>query len=215
LVNAGHYVAVLAGSSSTQAAEFDIVPAHQPASLSFLAKPSRLPVDQPNGISGVAYVFDVFRNLILEPLPVEFQLSGLAGSAHGQTVQTQGGVAWIKMNSGSKAGAAQLFATVGGVREKRVLQQVPGEPCALKMSAQPSGASIKLQTEPVRDCSGNAVPDGTIVTFTETYNGGIATVDVPLKRGIAQTEMPAHEGATISVATGVVLGNEIRWGAAR
>ena len=38
-----------------------------------------------------------------------------------------------------------------------------------------------------------------------------STVDVPLKRGIAQVEMPAHEGATISVASGVVLGNQIRW----
>ena len=63
----------------------------------------------------------------------------------------------------------------------------------------------------MRDCSGNAVPDGTIVTFTETYNGSQATVDVPLKRGIARIEMPAYNGATISVATGVVMGNEIRW----
>jgi hypothetical protein len=63
----------------------------------------------------------------------------------------------------------------------------------------------------VRDCSGNPVPDGTIVTFTEAYSGGEATVDVPLKRGVAKTEMPAYDGATISVAAGVVMGNEIRW----
>jgi hypothetical protein len=36
-------------------------------------------------------------------------------------------------------------------------------------------------------------------------------VDVPLKQGIAKVEMPAHSGATISVASGVVLGNQIRW----
>jgi hypothetical protein len=64
----------------------------------------------------------------------------------------------------------------------------------------------------LRDCSGNAVPDGTVVTFTEMYDGGQSTVDVPLKRGIAQTELPAHDGAKISAATGVVLGNEIHWG---
>ena len=69
-----------------------------------------------------------------------------------------------------------------------------------------------METEPVRDCSGNAVPDGTIVTFTETYNGGESTVDVPLKQGVARADMPAYNGAKISVATGVVLGNEIRWG---
>jgi hypothetical protein len=80
------------------------------------------------------------------------------------------------------------------------------------MSAHPSGARLLLETEPVRDCGGNAVPDGTIVTFKETYSGGEATVDVPVKRGIARAEMPAYNGARISVATGVVMGNEIRWG---
>ena len=50
-----------------------------------------------------------------------------------------------------------------------------------------------------------------MVTFTETYDGAESTVDVPLKRGIAQVEMPSHSGAMISVASGVVLGNQIRW----
>jgi len=56
------------------------------------------------------------------------------------------------------------------------------------------------------------VPDGTIVTFTETYGDMQSTVDVPLKRDIASVEMPSHNGATISVASGVILGNQIRWG---
>jgi len=89
---------------------------------------------------------------------------------------------------------------------------VRGDPCSLKMSAHPAGQQIELQTEPVRDCSDNAVPDGTIVTFTESYEGGESTVDVPLKRGIAEVKMPARPGAKLSVASGVVLGNEIRWG---
>jgi hypothetical protein len=37
-------------------------------------------------------------------------------------------------------------------------------------------------------------------------------VDVPLKHDIAQTELPAYDGAVLSVATGVVMGNEIRVG---
>jgi len=28
---------------------------------------------------------------------------------------------------------------------------------------------------------------------------------------VASIEMPSHRGATISVASGVVLGNQIRW----
>jgi hypothetical protein len=210
LHNAGHYLVVLVGGS-TESGAFDVTAA-QPTALSFIAKPSRLPVDLHDGISGVAYVFDTFQNLVLQPTPVSFQLSGVAGVPQTRTVNTRNGVAWTKLDSASKEGAAQFEARVGSVSDKRVIQQVPGDPCRLKMNAKASGQRVELETEPVRDCSGNAVPDGTIVTFTEIYNGGEATVDVPLKRGIARTEMPAYSGATISVATGVVMGNEIRWG---
>ena len=73
--------------------------------------------------------------------------------------------------------------------------------------------TIVVETDPIRDCSGNAVPDGTIVTFTETDSRGLSTVDARVKRGIARAELPLSENATISVAAGVVLGNEvhIRW----
>jgi hypothetical protein len=116
------------------------------------------------------------------------------------------------MDSAAKEGNAQFVARVGDVSATRIIQEVPGDPCGLRMSARPSGQKIELETDPLRDCSGNAVPDGTVVTFTEVYEGKQTTVDVPLKRGIAQVELPAYNGAKISAATGVVLGNEIRWG---
>jgi len=211
LHNAGHYTLILVGGSSTEDGAFDVTAA-QPAALSLIAKPSRLPVDLHGGISGVAYIFDTFQNLVLQPSHVSFQLAGVAGAPQTRTVLTQNGVAWTKMNSASKEGAAQFVARVGNIADTRVIQQVPGDPCSLRMNVRASGLRLAIETEPVRDCSGNAVPDGTIVTFTEIYNGGEATVDVPLKRGVARTEMPAYEGATISVATGVVMGNEVRWG---
>lgn len=218
LHQAGHYLVCLdaAGSpdpTSAEKAEFDVVPAAEPASLSFLAKPSRLPAHQVGGISGVAYVFDVFRNLILEPLPVSFQLSDSAGAIQSQSVSTRNGIAWVKMNSAAKSGAARFQASAGAVAENRAIQQVPGEPCNIRMNAQRSGARLVLETEPVHDCGGNPVSDGTIVTFTETRNGhSEATVDVPLKRGIARTQMPALDGAVVSVASGVAIGNEVRLG---
>jgi len=211
LHNAGHYLVLLVGGSSTENGAFDVGSAH-PTNLSFIAKPSRLPVDLHDGISGVVYVFDTFQNLVLQPTQVSFQLSGVAGTPQMRTVLTHNGVAWTKMDSASKEGVAQFEAQAGSAAGKRVIQQVPGDPCRLRMNARPSGQRLALETEPVRDCSGNAVPDGTIVTFTETYSGGEATVDVPLKRGVARTEMPAYNGARISVATGVVMGNEIRRG---
>jgi hypothetical protein len=211
LHNAGHYLAVLVGDSSTDKGTFDVV-ATNPAALGFLAKPSRLQVDLHDGISGVVYVFDTFQNLVLAPTTVSFQLSDVTGAGQTRTVTTRNGVAWTKMNSAAREGAGQFVARVGDVSGTRVIEQVPGDPCTLRMSAHASGERLVLETEPVRDCSGNAVPDGTIVTFKETYSGGEATVDVPIKRGIARTEMPAYSGARISVATGVVMGNEIRWG---
>ena len=222
LHNAGRYVAVLAGDSASENGAFDVV-ASQPASLSFLAKPSRLAVDLQNGISGVVYVFDTYRNLVIAPSEVSFQLSGVAGAGQARTVVTRDGVAWTKLNSAAKEGAAQFVARDGGISATRVIQQVPGDPCRLRMNARLSNQKLSgakqtqaqprltLETEPVRDCGGNAVPDGTIVSFKEIYKDGEATVDVPVKRGVARTEMPAYPGATISVATGVVMGNEIRW----
>jgi hypothetical protein len=211
LHNAGHYSAFLVGPSSTQTAEFDVTAASQPSALSFLAKPSRLPVDLHDGISGVVYVFDAFRNLLLAPTEVSFELSETGGTTQARTAVAHNGVAWIRLDSAPKSGAAQFQARVGNVTEKRIVQQVPGEPCNLQMSARRSGTRVELETQPLRDCKGNAVPDGTVVTFIERINGTESTVDVPLKRGVARTNLPAEDGATISVATGVVMGNEIRW----
>jgi hypothetical protein len=210
LHNAGHYSAFLVGPSSTQTAEFDVT-TQRPSSLSFLAKPSRLPVDVHEGISGVVYVFDAFRDLVLAPTQVSFELSETVGATQTRTVPTRYGVAWLRVDSAPKAGSAQFQARVGDIIEKRVVQQVSGEPCNLRMSARRSGTRVEVETEPLRDCRGNAVPDGTIVTFIERSNGSESTVDVPLKRGVARTDLPANDGATISVATGVVMGNEIRW----
>ncbi len=213
LHNAGHYVAILAAGSSFQYSQFDVTASAHAAKLSFLAKPSRLPVSQSDGISGVAYVFDVFGNLIFQPQPVSFDLADAAGHVESRTVSSHNGVAWVKMNSAAKAGPARFQASTAAVREPRVIQQVAGEPCSIRMSARPSpGQRIELETDPVRDCNGNPVPDGTIVTFTETYGGRQATIDVPLKRGVARAELPAEAGAVISAATGVVMGNEIHWG---
>jgi hypothetical protein len=209
LYNAGRYTVVLRMESSTESDSFDVLPASKPAELSFLAKPSRLPVGLHDGITGAVYVFDAYRNLIVAPTPVSFELSPPSGTAQKRTVETLDGAAWTSMNSTAQQGSNKFMARVADVSSTRVVAQVPGDPCGLKMSARQSGQQLQLATDPVRDCNGNAVPDGTIVTFTENYRGGQSTVDVPLKRGIAEVEMPVHDGATISVASGVVMGNQI------
>ncbi|MDB6035946.1 MAG: hypothetical protein JWM16_6284 [Verrucomicrobiales bacterium] len=212
LHNAGHYQAVLVAGSSNETGAFDVAPAGQVANVSFLAKPSRLPVGLRDGISGAVYTFDAYQNLIMTPTPVSFQLSGGNGVSQTRTAVTRNGYAWTQMDSAPKEGAAQFVARVGDISSTRIIQEVPGDPCGLRVNARPAGQKVELQTDPVKDCTGNAVPDGTIVTFTEAYGSTQTTVDVPLKRGIAHTELPAYNGAKISAAAGVVMGNEIRWG---
>ena len=211
LTSAGHYLVVLTSSSATTNGTLDVTPGKKPSELSFLAKPSRLPVDLKGGITGAVYVFDAYRNLVLKPATIAFELSSPGGSMQKHLVVTQGGAAWTAMDSTSLQGKDKFVASIGDLSSTRVIAQVPGDPCGLKMMARQSGQRLQLVTEPVRDCKGNAVPDGTIVTFTESYHGTVSTVDVPLKRGIAEVQMPIQSGATISVASGVVLGNQIGW----
>jgi hypothetical protein len=211
LFNAGRYVVMVTGNGEAESGTLDVVPENKPADLSFLARPSRLAIGLHGGITGAVYVFDAYKNLITAPTPVSFELSSPSGAAQTRTVTTRDGAAWTAMDSTDKQGADKFVAQAEGIASTRVIGQVPGDPCGLTMSAKPDGDKVHLVTEPVRDCSGNAVSDGTIVTFTETFGGTQATVDVPLKRDIAQVEMPAHNGATITVASGVMLGNQIRW----
>jgi hypothetical protein len=207
LRSAGRWIAIADGQSQV----FWVKPG-KPDNLSFLARPSRVPVSQPNAISGVAFVFDKYQNLVLDPTPVDFKLSvGDAGSS--KTVTSRAGVAWLKSNSASKAGAAQFVASAGDATVRRVVQQVAADPCHLTAHlAGRNGNRIVVETAPIRDCSGNPVPDGTIVSFIETDKNGKSTVDSRIKKGIARAELPASDNANITVAAGVVLGNELHVG---
>jgi len=211
LASAGHYLVVLETPNSQEKGSLDVAPADQAANLSFLARPSRLPVKLQNAITGAVYVFDAYHNLITAPKPVSFELSNPSGQRQERTVNTRDGAAWVALDSGPHRGADKFVAQTGGVSTSRIVEQVPGDPCGLKMNAKQVGREVELETDPVRDCSGNAVTDGTIVTFTESYGNSQSTVDVPIKRGIAKVDLPDHPGATISIASGVVLGNQIHW----
>jgi hypothetical protein len=104
-------------------------------------------------------------------------------------------------------------ASLGDLKTPRAVEQVASDPCNLRITGQRTPKGIVVQTEPVHDCAGNVVPDGTIVTFTATGASGMGTVDAPIKQGIARAQMQAAGATTISVASGVVMGNEIRVGA--
>ena len=189
------------------------VSAAKPASLSFLVHPSRAPVALGDVISGVALPFDEFSNLVVSPTKVSFQLNAKDKTIMSQSATTQSGVAWFRAASGRSAEAVQVVAQVDDVSARRVVQQVASDPCSLRIKGQRTAKGITVETEPVRDCTGNPVPDGTIVTFTAKHGKDISTVDAPIKQGIARAQMIAPGPVVVSAASGVVMGNELRLGA--
>lgn len=207
---AGRYTALLDGDGGA-AVSFYVAPG-KPAELSFLARPSRVPAATHDSISGVVFPFDRHQNLIVKPMPVRFDLTVAGGAPAKRTVETRNGVAYTILDAGRKEGAAQFVATVGDVTARRVVQQVAADPCDLRFRAEPTQDGILVRTDPVRDCSGNAVPDGTIVTFVQIGPHGKDTVDARIKRDRAEAILPANTPSTITVASGVVSGNEVHMG---
>jgi hypothetical protein len=185
------------------------VKAAAPAHLSFFLHPSRVPVSTLGSIDATAFVFDQYFNLVLTPSAVDFRITPATGAGFVRRASTRNGVAWMRMDSTPHEGRVQVTAALGSVEEARVIQQVAAEACGLRMKAVPSGNSVTLETDPVRDCSGNALPDGTVVSFTKVDEAGKSTVDTPIKKGIARAQFSVQGRAQVSVACGVVLGNEV------
>jgi hypothetical protein len=220
LQNAGRYLAIICAGICHNA-QFFVTPA-APASLTFLVHPSRAPVGLNDVLSGVALPFDQFRNLVLQPAPVKFHLTAGSASILSREISTQDGVAWFRTNSGRTAGPLQVNASIeaaaitssADVSALRIVQQVAADPCNLRIKGERNANGIVVETEPVRDCAGNPVPDGTIVTFTARGSGdGMSTVDAPLKKGIAKAQMTETGAVVVSAASGVVMGNELHLGA--
>jgi hypothetical protein len=204
---AGQYRVIVCDRSCTSAT-FE-ARAAQPAHLSFFLHPSRVPVSSRDAIDATAFVFDQYFNLVLAPSTVDFKIAPAGGVAFSRQSPTRNGVTWMRMDSTPHEGRVQVIAALGSVQEARVIQQVAAEACGLRMKAVPNGSMVTLETDPVHDCSGNALPDGTIVSFTKVDQAGRSTVDTPIKKGVARTQFSVTGSARISIACGVVLGNEI------
>ena len=190
------------------------VEAAQPAHLSFFLHPSRVPVSSRDAIDGFAFVFDPYFNLILSPSTVDFRIKRSSGAVSSENSPTRNGVSWMRTDSSPHEGPVEVTASVGSVEEVRMVQQVAAEACGLAMKAVKTGNLVSVETDPVRDCQGNPLPDGTIVSFSKTDTAGRSTVDVPIKKGVARTRFSLQGPARIGIACGVVLGKEIAIGGA-
>jgi hypothetical protein len=213
--SAGRYRAILCDSSSSCTAATFEVKAAQPAQLSFFLHPSRVPVSFPDSIDATAFVFDRYFNLVLSPTTVDFRIAPAGGDGFSRSSSTRYGAASLHMGSTAHEGPVQVTAGLANgngnvnVEEERVIQQIAAEACHLSVKAVTSGNIVTLETDPVRDCSGNALPEGTVVSFTKIDKEGKSTVDTPIRKGVARTQFSVNGPAQISVACGVMLGNEI------
>jgi hypothetical protein len=203
----GVYQAIACGSTCVSTS-FQVIPA-APAKLNFLLHPSRVPVSSGNAINASAFVFDRFHNTVTKPTKVDFHISLPNGPTMTRTGETIRGITWFEMGSTPKQGRLQIIASIGETAEPRVIQQVASDACGLRMTATPSGRYVKLETAAIRDCAGNALPDGTIVSFTKTDDAGRSTIDTPIKKDKATAQFELAGRARISVACGVALGNEL------
>jgi hypothetical protein len=157
----------------------------------------------------MAIVRDSFENIVLRPAPVTFTVMPKGEKPVSATRSSENGIAWVRLTSARKEGATRLGASIGHADEIRVVEQVAADACNLRIQATRDRKGVLVETNPVHDCSGNPVPDGTVVSFTESDVRGKTTVDVPVKRGVAKIEMPIQGQAKITVASGVVTGNEL------
>jgi hypothetical protein len=206
--SAGQYRAIVCSGDDCAHADFE-VRAGEPARLSFFLHPSRVPVSTANAIDATAFLFDRYYNPAFAPAKVEFQIAPATAPRFSQVVTSQRGVAWMRMGSSAKEGPVRITAAIGQLAEPRVIQQVAAEACGLRVKAVQGDKGFSFETDPVRDCRGNPLPDGTVVTFTDIDSTGKTTVDAPIKKGVARVRLPIQGHARISVACGVVLGNEL------
>jgi hypothetical protein len=211
LPSAGRYIAIVC-SSNCNSVSFFAAPA-KPSNVTFLVHPSRAPVAQNDAVSGVAFAFDEFHNLILKPTVVQFQLNAKGFVPMSRNAETRDGIAWFRTSSGRSAGPLQVSASVNGdIIARRIVQQVASDPCSLRIKGEKTAKGIVVETEPVRDCSGNPVPDGTVVTFTAKNGSETSSVDAPVKHDVARATILARGSVVISAASGVAMGNEVRIG---
>ena len=208
--SAGRYIAVIC-TSACSGSEFFVAP-EKPASLTFIVHPSRAPVGVSDVISGVAMPIDQYRNLVLAPATVQFQLTSKGSAPASHSVQSRDGIAWFRASSGKSAGPLRVSASLNDLSALRVVQQVASDPCNLRIKGQRTAKGILVETEPVRDCSGNPVPDGTIVTFTAKNGHDVSFVDAPVKHDVARAALLVSGPVVVSAASGVATGNELRIG---
>jgi parallel beta-helix repeat protein len=171
-----------------------------PFTLTLTAVPSTLPVGSSSALTATAT--DQYGNAVADGTVVSFTTS--LGSVSPVTATTVGGVVTATLNS-TVAGVATVTATVNSLSATALVTFTPGAPFTLTLTATPAtlpvGNSSAL-TATATDQYGNAVADGTVVSFT-TDLGSVSPVTATTVGGVATATLSSTISGVATVTATV------------
>jgi parallel beta-helix repeat protein len=173
-----------------------------PFTLTLTAVPSTLPVGNSSTLTATAT--DQYGNVVANGTTITFTTS--LGTLSSGTAATSAGNASVTLSS-TVAGVATVTATVGSLSATAQVTFTPGAPFTLTLTAVPStlpvGSSSAL-TATATDQYGNAVADGTVVSFT-TDLGSVSPVTATTVGGITTATL-GSTAAGVATVTATVNG---------
>lgn len=173
-----------------------------PISISLSADPAQIPADGVSTSTITALVLDPFEEPITQTIPITFETT--SGQVMPPVTWVVNGTAVTHL-SGTQAGAALITARAANASGGTTVLLVSGLPALLTMSVTPAQmpvgglAAVVVQ---VADAFGNAVADGTLVTFAPTI-GSTAPSVVGTTNGTAQMTLNAGWVAGDGLVTAV------------
>ncbi len=171
-----------------------------PANVALVAVPSTLPVGNLSTLT--ATVTDQFGNPVANGTPVSFTTD--FGTLSGSSATTVNGVATATLSS-TLPGVATVTATVGSLSATTQVTFTLGAPANVTLSANPTtllvGNSSTL-TATVTDQYGNAVADGTVVSFA-TSLGNVSPISATTVNGVATATLSSTAAGVATVTATV------------
>ena len=179
----------------------------QPAVVSLSADPPAITANGTDEALITADVQDAYGNAVADGSPVLFSTS--RGTLNPLQVPTVNGQAQTTLTAGTVAGTAVVTGACGAAAGTVQVPLVPGPAQSLSLTAVPAsipadGQSQSSLVATVADAFGNAVADGTTVTFG-TSLGSVSPTSAPTLGGQAQSVLTSGTvagTATVSAVAG-------------
>ena len=162
------------GDTSQGWVVIDFIPG-APYTVTLAADPTSIVADGVSTSVISATVVDQYANLVMDGTVVTFTTDLGSFPMTFYTRTTAGGVATAVLTSSTRAGTSVVTATAGAAIGTAEISLLPGDPVTLTLSALSSQVSVDnaaVVTATLSDQYGNAVTDGTVVTFTTSLNLG-------------------------------------------